>query len=226
MTRLVMKVFIILVLFLITSHSLQAKQGSLNVSEFKKLYDSLLAGKTLVTETKGNGKVVKKERRFGKAIDIGDGDFEIPVTTVVTTTTDGKLDQRVTVKILDRVHDLGGSTIVYEEIVKTIVEESGSKPRETSQGEFTGLYRVAKNEKGGFDVHNFGLMPSVLIEDKSVSLAGSMLSYSCFPENGKAKCVLTVRDYKLGDYKPLAGYTLIEPIEGDMVEIAEEVSTK
>jgi hypothetical protein len=204
--------------------SAQAKQEPLNVSEFKKLYDSLLSGRTLVSETKQDGTVVKKERHFGSAVDIGDGDFEIPVKTVVTTTTDGKLDQKVTIDILDRVNDLGGRALVYEEIKKTSVEEQGSVPRDTGDSEFAGLYSVSKNEKGGFDVHNFGLMPSVLIEDSSVSIAGSMVSYSCFPEGGKAKCILSIRDYKLGEYKPLVGYTLIEPIEGDMVEIAEEVT--
>ena len=203
--------------------SAQAEQEPLNVSEFRKVYDSLLSGKTLVTETKQNGTIVKKERHFGSAVDIGDGDFEIPVKTVVTTITDGKLDQKVTIDILDRVNDLGGHAVVYEEIRKTSVEEQGSVPRDTDEREFAGLYMVSKNEKGGFDVHNFGLMPSVLIEDSSVSIAGSMVSYSCFPEGGKAKCVLSIRDYKLGDYKPLQGYTLIEPIEGDLVEVAEEV---
>ena len=204
--------------------SAQAKQEPLNVSEFRKLYDSLLSGKTLVTETKQNGTIVKKERHFGSALDVGDGDFEIPVKTVVTTTTDGKPDQKVTIDIVDRVNDLGGHAVVYEEIRKTSVEEQGSAPRDTRESEFAGLYTVSKNEKGGFDVHNFGLMPSVLIEDSSVSMAGSMVSYSCFPEGGKAKCVLSIRDFKLGDYEPLQGYTLIEPIEGDLVEIAEEVT--
>jgi hypothetical protein len=212
-------------LIMLAGHiSARAKQEPLNVSEFRKLYDSLLSAKTLATETKQNGTIVKKERHFGNAVDIGDGDFEVPVKTVVTTTTDGKLDQKVTIDILDRVNDLGGHAIIYEEIRKTTVEELESVPSETGQSEFVGLYTVSKNEKGGFDVYNFGLMPSALIKGNSASLAGSMVSYSCFSDSGKAKCVLSIRDYKLGDYKPLVGYTLIEPIDGDMVEIAEEVS--
>jgi hypothetical protein len=205
----------------------QGKQERLNVSEFRMLYDSLLSGKTLVTETKQNGTIVKKERHFGSALDVGDGDFEVPVKTVVTTTTDGKLDQKITIKILDRVNDLGGHAIVYEEIIKTFVEEQGSVPSDTGEREFVGLYAVSKNEKGGFDVHSFGLMPSVVYEeDGSLSLAGSMISYSCFPEKSKAKCVLTIRDFKLGDYTPLMGYKLIGPVGGDVVEIAEEVPTE
>ena len=50
-----------------------------------------------------------------------------------------------------------------------------------------------------------------------------MLSFSCFPEGGLAKCVSTVRDYKLGEYKPLEGYVLIEPAGGDMVEVSVEL---
>jgi hypothetical protein len=216
----------VLVMVLAGYISAHAKQEALNVSEFRKLYDSLLSGKTLVSETKQNGAIVKKERHFGNALDVGDGDFEIPVRTVVTTTTDGKLDQKVTIDILDRVNDIGGHAIVYEEIRKTTVEEHGSGPSHTSEPEFAGLFTVSKNEKGGFDVHTFGLIPSVLIEGNSVSLAGSMVTYSCFPEGGKSKCVLTIRDYKLGDYTPLDGYTLVEPIEGDLVEVAEEVTTE
>lgn len=213
------------IVFIVSGYiSAQAMQEPLNVSEFRKLYDSLLSGKTLVSETKQNGTIVKKERHFGSAVDVGDGDFEIPVKTVVTTTMDGKLDQKITIDILDRVNDLGGHAVVYEEIRKTSVEEEGSVSRDTGDVEFAGLYTVSKNEKGGFDVHNFGLMPSVLIEGTSVSIAGSMVSYSCFQEDGKSKCVSSIRDYKLGDYKPLVGYTLIEPIEGDLVEIAEEVT--
>lgn len=56
-----------------------------------------------------------------------------------------------------------------------------------------------------------------------MNLAGSMVSYSCFAEKGNAKCILTIRDYKLGDYKPLLGFTLVEPAGGDVVEVSEEV---
>lgn len=226
MSRIFLATKITLVLLIMGVLSVQAEQEPLNINKFRKLYDSLLAGKTLLTETKENGVVVKKERRYGKAIDVGDGDFEIPVRMVITSTKDGKLDQKITVDILDRVHDLGGNAIVYEEIRKVSVEELDSKSRDTSHGEFSGLYSVAKNEKGGFVVHNFGLIPSVVYEDNSLSLAGSMISYSCFQEDGKTKCVLTIRDYKLGDYRPLLGYKLIEPVGGDVVEIGEEVGIK
>jgi hypothetical protein len=87
-----------------------------------------------------------------------------------------------------------------------------------------GLFRVSKNDKGGFVVHNFGLIPSVDVEGNKNTIAGSNISYSCYPEKSLAKCVLTVRDYRLGPYEPLVGYTLKEPIGGDFVEISQEIA--
>lgn len=221
------KIFIlpIFVLALINTYSsnVYAKDEPLSVKEFRQLYDSLLAGKTLVTEITQDGVVVKKERQFGKAVDVGDGEFDIPVNIVITKTKDGKLQQKTTINVLDHINNLGGATIISEEFRKTTVEESGSEPRTTREIEFNGLFRVAKNDKGGFDVHNFGLVPSILVEGGSTNLAGSMVSYSCFPEKGNTKCILTIRDYKLGDYKPLVGFTLVEPAGGDVVEVSEEI---
>ena len=221
------KIFIlpIFVLALITTYSsnVYAKDEPLSVKEFRQLYDSLLAGETLVTETTQDGVIVKKERQFGKAVDVGDGEFDIPVNIVITKTKDGKLQQKTTINVLDHVNNLGGAAILSEEFRKTTVEKQGSEPRTTREIEFNGLFRVAKNDKGGFDVHNFGLVPSILVEGGSTNLAGSMVSYSCFPEKGIAKCVLTIRDYKLGEYKPLVGFTLIEPAGGDVLEVSEEI---
>jgi hypothetical protein len=50
-----------------------------------------------------------------------------------------------------------------------------------------------------------------------------MTSYSCYSEEGKSKCRLTVRDFELGDYKPYEGYTIGDPIGGDYVEVSEEL---
>ena len=212
-----------LALVTIFSLNAHAKQETLSVKEFRQLYDSLLTGKTLVTETAQDGVVIRKERQFGKVVDVGDGEFDIPVNIVITKTKGGKLEQKTTINVLDHVNNLGGTTIVSEEFRKTTVEGPGSESKTTREIEFNGLFRVAKNEKGGFDVHNFGLVPSILVEGDSTNLAGSMVSYSCFPEKNSAKCILTIRDYKLGDYKPLVGFTLVEPAGGDVVEVSEEV---
>jgi len=221
------KIFILLifVLALLTTYSsnLYAKDEPLSVKEFRQLYDSLLAGKILVTETTQDGVIVKKERQFGKAVDVGDGEFDIPVSIVITKSKDGKLQQKTTINVLDHINNLGGATIISEEFRKTTVEEPGSEPQTTREIEFNGSFRVSKNDKGGFDVHNFGLVPSVLVDGDSMNLAGSMISYSCFPETGNTKCILTIRDYKLGDYKPLIGFTLVEPAGGDVVEVSEEM---
>ncbi len=221
------KIFILpmFVLALITTYSsnVYAKDEPLSVKEFRQLYDSLLTGKTLVTETTQDGVIVKKERQFGKAVDVGEGEFDIPVSIVITKSKGGKLEQKTTINVLDHINSLGGTAIVSEEFRKTTVEESGSEPRTTREIEFNGLFRVSKNDKGGFDVHNFGLVPSILVEGDSTNLAGSMVSYSCFPEKNSAKCILTIRDYKLGDYKPLVGFTLVEPAGGDVVEVSEEI---
>ena len=215
---------LLLIVFGFVSVNTHAEEQSIGLNEFRQLYDQLLAGKSLVTESNQNGVLIRKTRVFGKAIDVGAGEFEVPVNTVILKTKDGQLLQKITVDILDRVNDLGGNAIISEEVRRTSVETTGEEPRTTREIEFNGVFRVAKNNKGGFDVHNFGLTPSVLVEGDKMGLAGNMISYSCFPEKGVTKCVLTLRDYKLGDYKPLVGYTLIEPAGGDVVEIAVEAT--
>jgi len=192
---------------------------SLGVLEFKKLYDGLLSGKTLVNESEQDGTVVKKEKIYGKAVDTGDGDFDIPVTQVITYTKDGKLELKVKVDILDRVHDLGGRAIIQEEIAGISVLEEGDEVTEDASGiEFGGIYRVGKNAQGGFDVHNFSLTPSLLIDGDDLSLAGSMITYSCSDQDAKTVCNYTLRDFELGDYEPYKGYQIGKPIGGDFTE--------
>ncbi|MEQ9618579.1 MAG: hypothetical protein RIG61_05355 [Deltaproteobacteria bacterium] len=203
--------------------SLQAAEHGITIGEFRQMYDSLLAGKTLVTETEEDGMSVRTERNYGQAISVGGEDFEVPVQRVITKTKDGQMVQRVTVSILDRVNDIGGQPIIYEEARKLVVENPEAAPLDTEEIEFLGLFRVSKNDKGGFDVHNFGLIPTVIVENNTNKISGSNVSYSCYPENNATKCVLTVRDYRLGDYTPLMGYQLMEPIGGDFVETAVEV---
>lgn len=193
---------------------------ALGVVEFKKLYDSLLAGKTLVNETQQDGKVVIKQRQYGAAVNTGDGDFDIPVKMVVIYKMNDKVDTEITVDVIDRVHDIGGVVIVQEEMAGMSVKEAGDeKPEEATGTEFGGVYRVGKNDKGGFDIHSFALSPSVLIEGDSVTLSGSMISYSCYSQTEKSVCELNVRDYNLGDYVPYEGFKLGEPIGGDYTEV-------
>jgi len=192
---------------------------SLGVSEFRKLYDTLLSEKTLVNESQQDGTVVKKEKIYGKAIDTGDGEFDIPVSQVITYTKDGKMELKVKVNIVDRVNDLGGHVIIQEEITGISVLEQGDKvPEDSNETEFGGIYRVGKNAQGGFDVHNFSLTPSLLIEGESLSLAGSMITFSCSAQDAKTVCNYTVRDFELGDYEPYKGWELGKPIGGDFTE--------
>ena len=194
-------------------------EDSLGVSEFRKLYDSLMSGKTLVNESQQDGTVVKKEKIYGKAIHTGDGDFDIPVSQVITYTKDGKIEMKVKVDIIDRVHDLGGRAIIQEEIFGISVLEAGDEVPEDANGiEFGGIYRVGKNAQGGFDVHNFSLTPSLLIEGENLSLTGSMITYSCSAQDAKTVCNYTVRDFELGDYEPYKGYKLVKPMGGDFTE--------
>jgi hypothetical protein len=194
-------------------------EDSLGVSEFRKLYDSLLSGKILVNESQQDGVVVKKEKIYGKAVDTGDGDFDIPVSQVITYTKDGKMELKVQVNIIDRVNDLGGRAIIQEEITGiSVLEQGDEKPEESNGMEFGGIYRVGKNAEGGFVVHNFSLTPSLLIEGESLSLTGSMISYSCYAQDSKSVCNYTVRDFELGDYEPYKGYKIGKPIGGDFTE--------
>ena len=119
---------ILVILICFTAASSRAGE-SLNVAEFRNLYDSILSGKTLVVETEQDGMTVKKERKYGKALDLGDGDFEIPVEQVITSTKDGKTESVITLDIVDRVNDLGGRAIIEEEIsVLSVLEEEDEKP--------------------------------------------------------------------------------------------------
>jgi len=212
-----------LALMMASAVGLQAGEPDMNTTEFRQLYDSLLSGKTLSSTTEQDGVTIVMERKFGAVTDLADDDFEVPVERVITKSKDGKMIERITVNILDRVHNLGDSAIISEETRKMLVENADAAPLNTNEIEFVGLFRVSKNAKGGFDVHNFGLIPSVVVKDGKNDLAGSNLSYSCFSENGLSKCILTIRDYELGDYEPLVGYELKNAVGGDQVEIAEEI---
>lgn len=210
-------------LFLLGSMNLYASDTNITITEFRQLYNSLLAGKTLVTNTEKNGMQITKVRNFGQAVDVGENDFEVPIETVISKSKDGAPVETITINILDRVNQLGNQPIISEETRKMVVESQGATPRDTREIESMGLFRVSKNSKGGFDVQNFGLIPSVVVEGNTNKIAASNSSYSCFPENGLTKCILTVRDYKLGPYTPLVGYTLSDPVGGDLVEISEEL---
>lgn len=204
--------------------TVNAADSNITIGEFRQLYDSLMSGKTLVTNTQEDGVSIKTERQFGQPINVGGEDFEVPIKTVITKSKDGATIQTININIIDRVNDLGGQPIIYEEARKMSVQNPNAAPLNTSEVEFLGLFRVSKNEMGGFDVANFGLVPSVLVENNTNKISGSNMLYSCFPEKNLTKCVLTVRDYKLGDYQPLVGYQLTEPIGGDLVEtMVEEV---
>ncbi|HVY55512.1 MAG TPA: hypothetical protein VHC46_07125 [Thermodesulfobacteriota bacterium] len=204
--------------------NLYAAGNDITIAEFRQMYDSLLSGKTLVTQSREDGMDIMKERKFGQAIGVGNGDFEVPIETVITKSKDGAPVETITISILDRVNDLGGQPIIYEETRKMSVSATGSETHQTSQTESIGLFRVSKNDKGGFDVQNFGLIPSVDVEGNKNRIAGSNIVFSCYPEKNLTKCVLTVRDFRLGPYKPLVGYTLKEPIGGDFVEISQEIA--
>ncbi|MEK6223946.1 MAG: hypothetical protein N2A97_03665 [Thermodesulfobacteriales bacterium] len=195
---------------------------SLSTAEFRQLYDSLLAGKTLATQAEKDGVVVKSEWQYGQALDLGEGDFDIPVTRVITITKNGEMVQKKTLQIVDRINTLGNSAFIYEESRALTVEIAGSEPLTPRDSEFLGQFIASKNDKGGFDVHNFGLIPSVNVEGDNDEIAASNISYSCYTENAKSKCVLTIRDFKLGDYTALQGYTLGDPIGTDYVIVAEE----
>jgi hypothetical protein len=196
--------------------------ANLSTAEFRSLYDSLLAGKTLSTQAEKDGVVTKSEWQYGQAIDSGEGDFDIPVTRVITISKNGEMVQKKTLKILDRVNSLGNSAFIYEESRMLTVENAGEEPRTTRDSEFLGQFIALKNDKGGFDVYNFGLIPSVVVEEGDTQIAASNISYSCFSESNKSKCILTIRDYKLGDYNALQGFTLGDPIGTDYVIVAEE----
>ena len=87
----------------------------LTTAEFRQLYDTMLAGKTLSTQTEKDGNVVKSEWQYGQAIDLAEGDFDIPVTRVITVSKDGEVVKKKTLNILDRVNNLGNSAVIYEE---------------------------------------------------------------------------------------------------------------
>jgi hypothetical protein len=213
-----------LIIILLTGGiGLSASESDLTTAEFRQMYDSLLAGKTLVTESEQEGVDVIKVRKFGQAVGAGGNDFQVPIEVVITKSKEGVPVNVITINILDRVNDINGQPIIYEEARSMSVASTGAQPLDTDEVESVGLFRASKNDKGGFDVHNFGLIPSVVVDGDKNKVAGSNISYSCYPENSLTKCVLTVRDYNLGPYTPLTGYTLKDPIGDDFVEISQEI---
>jgi hypothetical protein len=212
-----------IIILLLASVNIRASETDITITEFRQLYDNLLAGKTLVTSSQEDGMDVVKERKFGQAVGVGGNDFEVLTEAVISKSRDGVPVESIKISILDRINDLGGQPVIYEEARNMEVESTGAQSRDTGEIEFMGLFRVSKNDKGGFDVHNFGLTPSVIVDGSTNKIAGSNLSYSCYPENGLTKCVLTIRDYHLGPYTPLVGYRLMKPVGGDLVEISEEM---
>ena len=219
MSKIFMSVALVLFLF-IGAMDLHAKD--LTTTEFRQMYDSLLAGKTLSTQAQKDGLTVKSEWQYGQPVDLAEGDFDIPVKRVITISKDGQMVSKKSLDILDRVQNLGDSAVIYEESRTLTVEKAGSEPLTTRDSEFLGQFIAAKNDKGGFNVYNFGLIPSVVVEDGSNKMAASNISYSCYSENNKSKCVLTIRDYNLGDYNELQGFTLGDPVGSDHVIVAEE----
>ncbi len=213
----------LIIILLIGGTNLNASESDLTTTEFRQLYDSLLAGKTLVTESEQDGVDVIKVRKFGQAVGAGGNDFQVPIEVVITKSKGGVPVNSITINILDRVNDINGRPIIYEEARSMSVVSTGARPLDTDEVESVGLFRASKNDKGGFDVHNFGLIPSVVVDGDTNKIAGSNISYSCYPENSLTKCVLTVRDYNLGPYTPLTGYTLKDPIGEDFVEISQEI---
>ena len=213
----------LMIILLIGGSNLNASESDITITEFRRLYDSLLAGKTLVTESEQDGVDVTKVRKFGQAASAGGDDFEVPIEIVITKSKEGVPVNSITINILDRVNDIGGQPIIYEEARSMSVVSTGAQPLDTDEVESVGLFRASKNDKGGFDVHNFGLIPSVVVDGDTNKVAGSNISYSCYPENNLTKCVLTVRDYNLGSYTPLVGYTLKGPVGEDSVEISQEM---
>lgn len=213
----------LIIILLIGGTNLNASESDLTTIEFRQLYDSLLAGKTLVTESEQDGVDVIKVRKFGQAVGAGGNDFQVPIEVVITKSKEGIPVNSITINILDRVNDINGQPIIYEEARSMSVVSTGAQPLDTDEVESVGLFRASKNDKGGFDVHNFGLIPSVVVDGDTNKIAGSNISYSCYPENSLTKCVLTVRDYNLGPYTPLTGYTLKDPIGEDFVEISQEI---
>ncbi len=213
----------LLIILIIGGVDLNASESDITITEFRQLYDSLLAGKTLVTESEQDGADVIKVRKFGQAVGAGGNDFEVPIEVVITKSKEGVQVNSITIHILDRVNDIGGQPIIYEETRSMSVLSTGAQPLDTDEVESVGLFRASKNDKGGFDVHNFGLIPSVVVDGDTNKVAGSNISYSCYPENNLTKCVLTVRDYNLGSYTPLVGYTLKGPVGEDSVEISREM---
>ena len=65
----------LMIILLIGGSNLNAFESDITITEFRRLYDSLLAGKTLVTESEQDGVDVTKVRKFGQAASAGGDDF-------------------------------------------------------------------------------------------------------------------------------------------------------
>jgi hypothetical protein len=155
-------------------------------------------------------------------LDVGGNDFEVPIEVVISKSNYATRVETITLHIVDRVNVLGDQPIVSEEMRRMSVM-SDNALRNTNEVESIGLFRVSKNSKGSSNVSNFGLIPSLDVEGNKNNPVDSNLTYSCYPENGLTKCILTVRDYKLGPHTPPVGYAVSDAIGGDYVEISKEM---
>ena len=219
--------FFLILLLIVSVQSTSAKQKHMSVEEFVEAYNSLLAGKTLVTESVADGVTTNKVRNYGQPNKLANGNYEIPVEIVITVSENGVMDQRFTLKVVDKVIDHGGVAIITDEVVETKREVSGLEPVISDDEEFNGSFVVTKNKKGGFDVWSFSMVPSVISDDNmtDLRLGGSMAHYSCYPENGLTNCVLTIKDYEIDNYKPMKGFKKKKAHGGELVEISKELQS-
>ena len=125
MSKLKISIFSV-ALLLMGAAGIQATETDMSTAEFRKLYDSLLAGKTLTNTKESDGVKIVAERKFGQAIDLGENDFEVPSQSIITRMKDGQMTQRITIDILNRVNNLGDSAIISEEQRRMAVESVGS----------------------------------------------------------------------------------------------------
>ena len=92
---------ILLFLTMVFSVESYAKSKHMSVEEFVQAYNTLLAGKTLSSESTENGVKTTKIRNYGQPVKHDNGNYHIPVEIVVTVSKDGVMDQRYTLKVVD-----------------------------------------------------------------------------------------------------------------------------
>ena len=117
-----------LALILVSAAGLVAGEPDISAGEFRQMYDSLLAGKTLSNTTEQDGLTVVTERRFGQASDLGEDDQRSMENSQLVVDKRAPIDVKTEkrdylMKLLERVSEEERTLLIQKEVEGLTIEE-------------------------------------------------------------------------------------------------------